>query len=164
MGRLLFFGFEGFAGLLLLAVWIWAVFDVITTDEAMLRNLPKGLWILLVLFVPTIGALTWIIAGRPVGVGWRPGDSTYRPPRRRTIGPEDRPDWNRTSEEQRRDFEETDRRLVEERARRRKEAEADRPDRDLRAQQLDEWEADLLRREREMLEQRRDPGAGPGPG
>jgi len=157
MGRLMFFGFQGIAGLLLFAVWIWAIFDVIATDEAMMRNLPKGMWLLLVLFLPTIGAVAWMAIGRPIGVGWRPGDSTYRPVRR-TIGPEDRADWNRTREEQRRDFEETDRRLQEERAARREELASDRPDKDLRAQHLKEWEADLLRREKEMLERRRDEG------
>ena len=39
----------GFVGLALIALWIWAVFDVITTDRAMVRNLDKSLWLFLVI-------------------------------------------------------------------------------------------------------------------
>jgi hypothetical protein len=158
MGRLLFFGFEGLTGLVLLGIWIWAIFDVIATDEAMMRNLPKGMWLLLVFLVPTIGAVAWIALGRPANVGWRPGDTNYKTVRR-TVGPEDRADWNRSREEMRREFEETDRRLAEERDRRREEMLQGRTDKDLRAQHLSEWEADLLRREKEMLDRRREDGS-----
>lgn len=158
MGRLMFFGFEGLTGLLLLGLWIWAIFDVIATDEAMIRSLPKGVWLLLVLIMPAIGAVAWIALGRPANVGWRPGDTNYKTVRR-TVGPEDRADWNRSREEMRREFEETDRRLQEERDRRREEMLASREEKDLRAKHLGEWEADLLRREREILERRqKDPG------
>ena len=160
MGRLVFFGFEGITALLLLGIWIWAIFDVIATDEAMVRSLPKGMWLLLVLILPTIGAVAWIALGRPANVGWRPGDTTYKTVRR-TVGPEDRADWNRSREELRQEFEETDRRLKEERDRRREEMLAAREETDLRAKHLGEWEADLLRREKEMLERRqKDPGQG----
>ena len=144
----------GLLGLLLVAFWVWAIFDVISTDEAMIRNLPKALWLLLVIILPTVGAVAWIAVGRPVGVGWRPGDTSRRQVRR-TIGPEDRADWNKTREEQRREFEETDRRLREERHRRRQEMLVNRDEKDLRAKQLGEWEADLLRREEEMRERQR---------
>lgn len=158
MGRLMFFGFEGVTGLLLLGLWIWAIFDVIATDEAMIRSLPKGMWLLLVLVMPAIGAVAWIALGRPANVGWRPGDTNYKTVRR-TVGPEDRADWNRSREEMRREFEETDRRLQEERNRRREEMLASRDEKDLRAKHLGEWEADLLRREKEILERRqKDPG------
>ena len=157
MGRLMFFGFEGITGLLLLGIWIWAIFDVIATDEAMIRSLPKGLWLLLVLILPTIGAVAWIALGRPANVGWRPGDTNYKTVRR-TVGPEDRADWNRSREEMRREFEETDRRLREERERRREEKLVSREEKDDRAKQLKEWEADLLRREKEMLDKRRSEG------
>lgn len=153
MGRLMFFGFEGITGLVLLGIWIWAIFDVIATDEAMVRNLPRSMWLLLVIILPTIGAVAWIAIGRPANIGWRPGSTDYKTVRR-TVGPEDRPDWNRSSAEQRQEFEETDRRLREERERRREELLSSRPEKDLRAKQLGEWEADLLRREKEMLERR----------
>ncbi|GAA3195181.1 PLDc N-terminal domain-containing protein [Actinocorallia longicatena] len=56
--------FEGF-GLLLLGLWIFALFDVITTPEIDCRNLPKTAWILIVLFLPDIGSIIWLVAGRP---------------------------------------------------------------------------------------------------
>ncbi|MCU1592937.1 MAG: hypothetical protein JWO12_329 [Frankiales bacterium] len=56
----------GFA-LVLLALWVYCIFDVITTDESRVRNLPKGLWIVLVLILPDIGSILWLIAGRPTG-------------------------------------------------------------------------------------------------
>lgn len=166
MGRLLFSGLGGLTGMVLLVLWIWAILDVISTDEAMMRNLPKIVWLLLVVSLPTIGAVAWIAVGRPEGVGWRPGSTAYQRPVRRTIGPEDRPGWNRSREEQRREFEETDRRLREERERRRGEVLGRLSEKDLRAHQLREWEADLLRREKEMLERRQpegpETGAAPG--
>lgn len=165
MGRLMFSGFGGITGLVLLGFWVWAILDVISTDEAMMRNLPKGMWLLLVIILPTVGAVAWVALGRPAGVGWRPGDTTYRPPARRSVGPEDRPGWNKSREEQRREFEAADRRLREERDRRREELLANRGEKDTQAQQLQEWEADLLRREKEMLERRRAEGSdGGGPG
>lgn len=158
MGRLVFLGFEGMAGLLLLGIWIWAILDVIATDQAMMRNLPKVGWLILVLILPTIGAVAWIALGRPANVGWRPGDTNHKTVRR-TVGPEDRADWSRSREELRREFEQTDRRLREERDRRRQEMLQMRQEKDLKARHLGEWEADLLRREKELLErQEKDPG------
>ena len=154
MGRLMFFGLPGLTGLLLFGIWVWAILDVIATEETMIRSLPKSMWLLLVIMLPSIGAVAWIALGRPAGVGWRPGDTGYRAPRRAT-GPEDRDDWNRNRQEQRQDFEETDRRLREERDRRREELAASLQESD-RSRQLKEWEADLLRREKEMIERRRD--------
>ena len=83
----------GLGGLLFLGFWIYCVFDVIATEEMLVRNLPKTLWLLLVLFVPTVGGLAWLLLGRPVNAGWRPGDTELRPPPQRPRGPEDDPDW-----------------------------------------------------------------------
>ena len=44
-------------GLALFALWIWAVLDVIATDRVLIRNLDKIVWLLLVIFVPTVGAV-----------------------------------------------------------------------------------------------------------
>jgi len=84
----------GLIGIALLAVWLYCIFDVIATEEALARNLPKIVWLLLVIFVPTIGAIAWLALGRPLYAGWRPGDTTPRPPRPPRVAPEDRPDWN----------------------------------------------------------------------
>lgn len=58
-------GLEGIPFLLMLAFWIWCFFDVITTDESLCRNLPKMVWVVIVLILPDVGAIAWLIAGRP---------------------------------------------------------------------------------------------------
>ena len=44
---------------------IWAIFDCISTDAALCRNLPKGVWLILVLILPDIGSIAWLLLGRP---------------------------------------------------------------------------------------------------
>jgi hypothetical protein len=56
--------FNGFAGLLLLGLWLFCLIDVITTPPGQCRNLPKIAWVLIVLLVPDIGSAAWLIAGR----------------------------------------------------------------------------------------------------
>ena len=60
---------DGALGTLVLLFWLFCVFDVITSDESRVRNLPKGLWIVLVIVLFDIGALLWLVAGRPQGAG-----------------------------------------------------------------------------------------------
>ena len=60
--------FDGAAGVLLLALWLFCLVDVIITNEYACRNLPKLLWLLIVLVLPDIGSLLWLILGRPQGV------------------------------------------------------------------------------------------------
>ena len=66
----------GLLSLILLVIWAWAVFDVIASEEVLIRNLPKIYWLLIVLLVPTIGAVAWFALGRPIGAGLRPGSGT----------------------------------------------------------------------------------------
>lgn len=54
-----------FIGLALLAFWLYCLFDVITTPEEDMRNLPKFMWVLIVVFLADLGALTWLLVGRP---------------------------------------------------------------------------------------------------
>ena len=61
---MLYFG--GLFGVLMLGLLIFAVVDVITTDEGSVRNLPKMMWLLLVLLFPLVGSIAWLVAGRPV--------------------------------------------------------------------------------------------------
>ncbi len=80
----------GLLGLALLALWVYCILDVIAADESLVRNMPKLLWLIVVIIVPTVGAVAWLALGRPLKVGLRPGDASYRrarPP----IGPEDSP-------------------------------------------------------------------------
>jgi hypothetical protein len=57
--------FDGLLGFVTLGLWIFCLVDVITTDESSCRNMPKGLWLLVVLVLPLIGSIVWLVAGRP---------------------------------------------------------------------------------------------------
>jgi hypothetical protein len=67
----------GFA-LLTLALFVYCVINVIQTPESAIRNLPKVVWLLIVLFFPLVGSAAWLIAGRPEGGRQRP-DAYERP-------------------------------------------------------------------------------------
>src|SRR4051794_39831159 len=101
---------EGAFTLLIFAFWIWAIVDVLTSDPATVRNLPKFVWLLLVVLLSTIGALAWLLLGRPQQQRVEP---SARP---RFVAPEDGPRW--TDDHARRQHyaamdEELDRRLEE---------------------------------------------------
>src|SRR4051794_41894163 len=92
---------DGIAGLVVLAFWLYCVLDVITTDEAQMRNLPKMAWVFIVIFLVEIGAIAWLIAGRPQArqasmpykgnTGGPPGDD--RPGRAAARKPDDDAAW-----------------------------------------------------------------------
>ena len=54
-------------GVVLTAVWIYCLLDVIMTDEHRIRNLSKATWVVIVLFTFEVGAVAWLVAGRPQG-------------------------------------------------------------------------------------------------
>jgi hypothetical protein len=66
--------FDGLVGLLVFALWVFCLIDVITTDELLCRNLQKSWWILIVLLLFDVGAVIWLVAGRP----WPGADLPYR--------------------------------------------------------------------------------------
>ncbi len=74
-----------------LCLVIYCVLNIITTPDEQVRNLPKLLWLLLVLFFPIVGGVAWLVAGRPQGpVASMPYKGNYGPAR--PIPPEyDRP-------------------------------------------------------------------------
>jgi hypothetical protein len=123
----MFLAADGLLAFLIFAFWIYCLFDVITAESTLVRNLPKGFWVILVILLFDIGGLAWIILGRPLNTGFVPGQPEYRPPRRsldapprrRAVGPEDSPEF-------------------EDRIRRARERE------------LKEWEDELNRREDEL--------------
>jgi hypothetical protein len=70
---------DGFGFLLLLALWLFCLIDVITTPPEDCRNLPKPMWLIIVILLPDIGSIVWLVAGhdwsaqRRAGIGTRPG-------------------------------------------------------------------------------------------
>ena len=102
-------------GMLLLAFWLYCVFDVVLAEATLVRNLPKLVWLVFVVVVPTVGGVAWLVAGRPAGASFRPGSTNPRPggptpgrPRPRPAaprGPDDDPDFLRRLDERLRDDE-----------------------------------------------------------
>ena len=68
----------GLVALVFLGFWLWALFDVIATDQSRVRNLPKMVWLLLVVFFGAIGSIAWLLLGRPEGASFSPGGATMR--------------------------------------------------------------------------------------
>ena len=151
--------------------WIWALLDCIATDSAMCRNLPKPMWIILVLILPDIGALVWLLLGRPERASWRPGSTDYAAPRR-PVGLEDSPRYSaspnisdRRSEELNLELERWEREQKERALPTSPSPSATspspaaapaHPDLDAWQQQLDEREAEIRRRELEMRQRELD--------
>ncbi|MGZ3424969.1 MAG: PLD nuclease N-terminal domain-containing protein [Polyangiales bacterium] len=139
---------EGLVGVLLLGFWIWAILDVISTEAELCRNLPKGVWLILVLILPDIGSIVWVLLGRPERGSWRPGSTDFSAPRR-PVGLEDDPRYSPTPAVTDRRSEELDRRLDEwEAAQRAKDADLDRREAELRERELALREREIERRER----------------
>jgi hypothetical protein len=55
----------GLVGAGFLILWVYCIYDVITTDDVIIRHLPKVLWLIIVLLIPDIGSLLWLGIGRP---------------------------------------------------------------------------------------------------
>jgi hypothetical protein len=99
--------FDGVFGLVLLGVWLYCLFDVITTDPARCRNLPKLAWLAIVLLLPDVGSIAWLVAGHP----WQsqPGRERHRAAGRQSpTSPDDDEAFLRglreRAEQQRRDY------------------------------------------------------------
>lgn len=123
-----------------LALAIYALVDCISSEDEDVRHLPKLVWIVLIVFAPFLGALTWVLIGR---------ERSFTP-RRRTVGwvaPDDNPEFLRSLDQQRLrggpDGRDTG---------------AQDPDPEL----LRSWEEDLRRREEELRQQNRDEDEPPG--
>jgi len=56
---------DGFFAFVVFGLWLYCIYDVITTEEVHIRNLPKVVWLLIVIFLFDIGALAWLLLGRP---------------------------------------------------------------------------------------------------
>ncbi len=116
-----------------LALLVYCLVDCIQTDESRVRNLPKVGWIALIIIVPIVGGISWLVAGRPRhevagrgGFGPRlaqsGGSGVGQRPMSRPLAPEDDPAFMRH---------------------------LDRGDPE-KERLLQQWEADLKRREEQM--------------
>ncbi|WP_147793536.1 PLD nuclease N-terminal domain-containing protein [Cellulomonas sp. Y8] len=87
--------------LIQLGLLVYCLIDCIQTDSVLVRNLPKTAWVLLIVFLPLVGGIAWLVAGRPErgatarSVPW-PSTATAGFPeyeRPRATGPDDDPEF-----------------------------------------------------------------------
>lgn len=83
--------FDGALGLALFCLWVFCLIDVITTDESLTRNLQKMWWVVVVLLLFDVGAVLWLVAGRP----WRGAPQGRGLPYRGTAGQSELPEYER---------------------------------------------------------------------
>jgi len=62
-----------------LALVIFALVDVITSNDGQIKHLPKVGWILLIVFLPLIGSVVWLIAGKDRALPSLPKPQPARP-------------------------------------------------------------------------------------
>lgn len=100
--------------LIVLGVWLFCLIDVLTTNAGEVRWLPKFGWFLVVLLGFEIGAVLWLVFGRPRKTPYPPATQTHEgsersmmrhPSRGESIvtqapprGPDDDPEFLRTLE------------------------------------------------------------------
>jgi hypothetical protein len=128
-----------------LALLIYCLIDAIQTPDHEVRNLPKVVWVLLILLLPVIGGIAWLVAGRPQRGGasrqvpWpttqTAGYPEYERPEREVRGPDDDPEF---LHEMKRGNDEQER-------------------------LLQRWEDDLRRREQQLKPPSDEDPAGGGP-
>jgi hypothetical protein len=132
-----------------LGLSIYAFIDCITTDEKDIRHLPKPIWAILVLLFPLVGSISWLIAGRErtaAGSAGRRGG---------WVAPDDNPDFlNSLKDEPKPSEDKNEGKDEDKRQDKRKDVAEDAE----AAAHLEQWEADLRRREEEI--ERREKGGG----
>jgi hypothetical protein len=91
--------------LLAVAFLLYCVLDVVRSRDDEIRNLPRMVWLALVVLLPVLGGVVWLIAGRPVsskdaeGPRRRPSAGSVPAPRRprpsaaAPRGPDDDPEF-----------------------------------------------------------------------
>lgn len=129
---------RGLPVLLELGLTIFCLIDCIQTPQDSIRNLPKWAWIVLILLFPLLGAVAWLVAGRPSAAQRRQGYVTgfpeyQRQERRGPLGPDDDPDYLRELGKVNSEHE----------------------------QMLGQWEDDLRRREDELRRRGEEPPPDP---
>ena len=117
---------EGLPFFIELGLLVYCLIDCVQTPEGQVRNLPKVVWVILILLLPFVGGIAWLVVGRPQSgrrrQTWAPGNGSREAERPRPIAPDDDPAFLRQVQADTKDHE----------------------------AMLKQWEADLRRREQEM--------------
>lgn len=87
-----------------LGLLVYCLIDAIGSDGDRVRNLPKIVWVLLIVLLPIVGPVAWLVAGRPQRApasrtSWpatrTSGFPEYERPQQPPRGPDDDPDFLR---------------------------------------------------------------------
>ncbi|MFF1922855.1 PLD nuclease N-terminal domain-containing protein [Streptomyces sp. NPDC058221] len=124
--------------LLPLALTIYAFIDCLNTPEAEVKHLPKVGWVFIILLFWVVGPIVWLAAGK-VRAASAGGPSGRRG---RWVAPDDNPDFLNSLKDEKKDEKKND------------EAKKD-------ESHLEDWEADLRRREDELKRRESGPEAPP---
>lgn len=108
MGRVLLYAIP-------IVITLYALIDALMTPDTQIRNLPKLLWLLVIVVLPFLGAVAWLLLGRPQaepfdrGGGGGGGGGSDRPGsprlpglpgrRRGPVAPDDDPEFLRHLDE-----------------------------------------------------------------
>lgn len=79
-----------------LVIFVYGLVDVIRTERGQTRGISKPAWIVVMILLPVIGAILWLLLGRPAAP--KPAGQAYP----RSNAPDDDPDFLRNLELQRR--------------------------------------------------------------
>ena len=74
---------------LTIAIQLYGLIDCAQREDSDVRRLPRWGWLIIIVLIPTIGAVAYLVAGRPK----RPGNGGRKP--KRSIAPDDDPDFLR---------------------------------------------------------------------
>jgi hypothetical protein len=83
--------------LISLVLSVYALFSCIQTRDEDVPYLPKLVWIVLIVFVPFVGPITWLLMSRVEGVRREPTVQRVKPAAR-PVAPDDDPDFLATLE------------------------------------------------------------------
>ena len=72
-----------------IAIQLYGLIDCAQREDSDVRRLPRWGWLIIIVLIPTLGAVAYLIAGRPK----RPGNGGRKP--KRSIAPDDDPDFLR---------------------------------------------------------------------
>ena len=96
---------RGLPVLIEIGLLVFCLIEAIQTPGDEVRNLPKFTWILLIVFLPLIGCIAWLVAGRPNSrrmSSWRVGNGFPEYERPAAVpappAPDDDPEFLRTWE------------------------------------------------------------------
>lgn len=77
---------------LLVGVWIFSVLDAAQSDRGLVRTLPKGAWLVVLILFPLLGSVLWFWLGRPPKSRY---GSFGAPVEKPVIAPDDDPEYLR---------------------------------------------------------------------